>query len=498
MKRFRNTIISAGLTASLAAALGLMTTTALADGAHGMKREAPKEEPKAEAMPEEMKTVKIDTGYGNAAHQSLHLAYGRAAIVELPVNVRDVLVANPGAVESVLRSPRQVYIMGAAPGANTNVVFFDAAGKQILNLDVHVGFDTHALHNLFSRYIPGSGIKAEALNGSLVLSGQVASPAEADRAVLLARQWMASASGANAEPSIVNLMSIAGPEQVMLKVRIVEMQRTLLKQLGFNFAAAGFLGDTAFSVIQNNGGFSLDDGGNLVSGLTSGTNVATSYTDTDGGLRSLDTAIKALETLGLVRTLAEPNLTAISGEQADFLAGGEVPVLSTLDQNGNAIIEYKPFGVSLGFTPTVLSAGRIAMKLSTEVSDVGATTGDNPTFTTRRANTAVELPSGSSLVIAGILQSRLEQTMNGMPGVKDIPVLGALFRSKDYQQSETELAIIVTPYLVNPTHPNKVVSPTDGYQAADDAETLLMGKLNKVYKDGETAPDWQGPAGQSY
>ncbi len=443
-------------------------------------------------------TVKIDTGKGGAAYQTLALGSGKAAIVELPVDVRDVLVSNPAALDAVVRSSRQVYLLGLSAGSSTNVVFFDLAGRQVLNLDVSVGNDMSALEDLFKSYIPDADIKAEAVRGSMILSGTVATAAEADRAVQLAMKFVSSSSSGSTAGEVVNMIQIAQSQQVMLKVRIVEMQRTLLKQLGFNFGAAWLSGggNTAWRILQNNGGFEFNpDTGALQTPFTEGFDAGFSSVNGD---TAIDTTIKALENLGLVRTLAEPNLTAISGESAKFLAGGEIPVVSTQDQNGNGVITYKPYGVGLGFTPVVMSKGRITLKMNTEVSDIGTGgTENNPSFNVRRAETTVELSSGSSLVIAGILQSRLRNTASGMPGVKDVPILGALFRSKNFLQEETELVIMVTPYLVNPTSPAKLQTAADGFQSADDAEQLLTGRMNKIYKaeDGSATPTWSAPAG---
>jgi pilus assembly protein CpaC len=461
MKRFLKTTTAA-------AALGLALTGTAFAGDAGMAAA-------------KTTTVKVDTGRGGAAYQTLTLGAGKAAIVELPVDVRDVLVSNPAALDAVVRSPRQVYLLGLTAGTSTNAVFFDVAGRQILNLDVTVGNDMSALEDLFKAYIPDADLKAEAVRGSMVLSGTVATAAEADRAVQLAKKFVISQSGSTTAGEVINLIQIAQSQQVLLKVRIVEMQRSLIKQLGLNLGAAGLTegGHTAWRILQNNGGFAYDaDTGTIKTPFTDGFDGGISSAN---GSTSIDATIKAMEELGLVRTLAEPNLTAISGSPAKFLAGGEIPVNSTLDQNGNVVVNYKPYGVGLGFTPVVMGAGRISLQLNTEVSDIGSGgTATSPTFNVRRAETTVEMASGNSLVIAGILQSRLRNTAMGTPGIKDVPVLGALFRSKDFLQEETELVIIVTPYLVNPTAPAKLQTAADGFQNADDGENLLLGRMNKV------------------
>jgi pilus assembly protein CpaC len=240
-------------------------------------------------------------------------------------------------------------------------------------------------------------------------------------------------------------------------------------------------------------------------------NIATTQTTSGStGLNKLNTTIQAFERVGLVRTLAEPNLTAVSGESAKFLAGGEFPVPTGEDQTGHVSIEFKPFGVGLGFTPVVLSGGRISLKISTEVSELsttGAFTLSNgagaaplvvPSLTVRRAETTVELPSGGAMMIAGLLQDTSKQDIDSVPGLMNLPVLGALFRSRDYLAGETEMVVIVTPYLVNSTSPENLQTPADGLQIANDTDTVLLGRLNKAYKrpdDATAGRTYQGPFG---
>jgi len=282
----------------------------------------------------------------------------------------------------------------------------------------------------------------------------------------------------------INLLAVEGKDQVMLKVRIVEMQRSVTKQMGLDLSAIGDLGGSTVSLLNS-------VGPSLTNGLTAGG----TYNNSGGGdLTSLSGAISALETVGLVRTLAEPTLTAISGETANFLAGGELPLFSgaTRDDNGNLIssFEFKPFGVSLGFTPVVLSEGLISLSISTEVSEPTTenafiSEGGNTVLgiRVRRANTVVEMPAGGSLVIAGLIREESRSSVDGTPGLKDVPGLGALFRGRDSLTTQTEVVIMVTPYLVDPTHPDKLQSPGDGFVAANDTESLLMGRLNKVYAE---------------
>jgi len=294
------------------------------------------------------------------------------------------------------------------------------------------------------------------------------------------------------------------------------MQRTIVKQLGFDLTAIAKTGEVDFAVV-NEPSFPLV--GRFLGGLQAGG----FYDNPDplaNGLQRLDATIKAMEGVGLIRTLAEPNLTAISGESAQFLAGGEFPVPVGRDRDGNIIIEFKPFGVGLGFTPVVMSEGRISLRISTEVSELtnqGAltfqgstvtdpTTGQTfvipgltiPALNVRRAETTLELPSGGSLVMAGLIQEATRQNLEGIPGAKDIPVLGALFRSRDFEAQETELVVIVTPYLVNATSADALQTPADGFRTAPDANTLLLGQINRIYRvpgseSGEAS--WRGPHG---
>jgi pilus assembly protein CpaC len=485
--------------------------------------------------------VRVDLA-GGGATQSVTLPKGKSAIVELPIDARDVLVTNPSVADAVLRSPRRIYVMGVKSG-QTDAVFFDAAGRRILSLDIRVDQDVSALAQTINRVIPGARVRVDSMNDSVILSGQVMNATDGDRAVQVAR-----ASVAKPE-QVINMITIAGKDQVMLKVRIVEMQRNIIKQLGFDTnAVLGQLGETQY-LFNRNATFGVN--GDLLGGLTGGWRVDTTRgpimqqpcgyappndqvmcdviaraggnADTakvtsglagDPGLNSGSGMIKAFERVGLVRTLAEPNLTAVSGESARFLAGGEFPVPVGQDDTGRVTIEFKPFGVGLGFTPVVMSGGRISLKISTEVSELspqGAFTltnggGNNltiPALVVRRAETTVELPSGGGMMIAGLMREQTRQNIDSLPGMTTLPVLGALFRSRDYLEGETELVVMVTPYIVKPTNPNALQTPADGFRVASDPETILLGRLNSVYKTKTkakaqpqaAAPTYQGPYG---
>ena len=444
--------------------------------------------------------VKIDMGGESAVSKSIILPLNKAAIVELPEAAADVLVSQPGVVEAVVRSPRRVYLLGLSTG-QTNAFFFDSRGRQILNLEIQVERDMDALSELIGRVLPEARIEIESVNDNVILRGVVQSASEAANASELAGRFVGN------ENNVVNMLRVRDPEQVMLKVRIVEMQRQLLKQLGVSVSGSIPISNSNFTFaaansIATNGGLGL----------------AGNRPNSTGTLRDLDASFQAFESNGLVRILAEPNLTAVSGESARFLAGGEFPVPVGQD-DGVISIEFKEFGVGLGFTPLVMSKGRINLKISTEVSEIttenaffvpGATTVDDagnltttaglsiPGLSVRRANTVVEMPSGGSLVMAGLLQEDMRSTIEGVPGVKDVPLLGQLFRSRNYANNETELVIIVTPYLVKSTHESALLDPAEGFVPASDAQTILLGKIVSTYGlagAGVNEAALQGPMG---
>ncbi len=426
--------------------------------------------------------VKIQEPGSGVNSRSIVLPFSKSTVIELPDNVMDVIVSNPDVVEAVVHTSRRTMLIGKEAG-QTNVYFYGHDGQELLNIDIRVERDIGGLEGLIARNAPSSSVEVQVFNSNILLTGSVPNAAAADTVEKLARMWLGQ-GGQNQNGEIVNLLAIKGKDQVMLKVRIVEMQRSVTKQMGLDLSAIGDLGGSTVSLLNN-------VGPTISSGLTaSGT-----YNNTSGGdLTSLSGALSALETVGLVRTLAEPTLTAISGETANFLAGGEIPLFSgsSLDDQGRLqrSFEFKPFGVSLGFTPVVLSEGLISLSISTEVSEPTTENafvsegGENVLgIRVRRANTVVEMPAGGSLVIAGLIREESRSTIDGTPGLKDVPGLGALFRGRDSRTTQTEVVIMVTPYLVDPTHPDKLQTPSDGYQQANDVESLLMGRLNKVYAE---------------
>jgi len=504
------------------------------------------------------RVIAVSTHSGSPVHQRITLPLDKALIVQIDADARDVLVSNPEIVDAVVRSPRRIFLM-ALKGGQTNAFFFDAAGRQLASLDIRVEKDVTDLSQLIHNSLPNSNVKISAVSDNIVLSGQVENAQQATRAQDIATRF------AGDPAKVVNMLQIKGGEQVMLKIRIAEMQRTVAKQFGIDLSSAMQVAGVPIALSTSNpfglvghalsdlsggtlgsvcpGAFvphqtinttsTLNTGNSTVQTLTNGTtvinNTSTNPNLLEGGTangvsalastvqtiasgvptvvqtvtnnvpcaspNNLQGVVKALEQVGLVHMLAEPNLVAVSGETAKFLAGGEFPVPSGRDSQGNISISFKQFGVGLSFTPVVMSKGRISLQMSTEVSELtntgayilqgstsanGVTSGglSIPALSVRRAETTIELPSGGSFAIAGLMQHNTKQVLDSFPGLKDMPVLGALFRSRDFQNDETELVVMATAYLVNPTTEDKLVSPTDGFVAPTDLETILLGRLN--------------------
>ena len=461
--------------------------------------------------PEPSQTLRIRPGGTGPQSHALNLPLSKAAIIELPEDARDVLVSNPDIVDAVVRTPRRVYVVGMKVGLS-NAFFFSGSGKQLLNLEIRVERDMNVLESLIERSIAGADVKIESVNDRVILLGSVRNASDAEAARQIAIRFVTDADKQLKTDAVVSRLAIRGSDQVMLRVRVAEMQRSLSKQLGTDFSAAFDIGKNLPISLTSSNPFSLLGQALSVSQSFQFGNIL------DNG-NAVQAMIKAFERTGMIRTLAEPNLTAVSGEAAKFLAGGEFPVPVARDRDGNVQIEFKPFGVGLGFTPVVLSEGRISLRISTEVSEI---TGENafvsqgglsvdsdgnliavpgvtiPGLRVRRAETTVELPSGGSMVMAGLLQQSMKQNIDGIPGLKNLPILGALFQSRDFQSGETELVVIVTPYLVEATSPQNLALPTDGFAPPTDAETVLLSRLNAVYgAKGKAQPQGQlkGPIG---
>ncbi|HKQ46166.1 MAG TPA: type II and III secretion system protein family protein [Rhizomicrobium sp.] len=505
---------------------------------------------------------------GASSHQRLTLSLDKAAVVQLDADARDVLVSNPDLVDAVVRTPRRIFLLATKVG-QTNAFFFDAQGKQILALDIRVEKDVVDLAGLMKTSMPNSAIQVQALNDNVLLTGSVASALEVSRAADLAARFTGDPK------KVVNMINIAAGQQVMLKVRISEMSRSIAKQFNVNLSAAGNIGGvpmaastqnpygllgralsdlsggqigdvcagqffpTTTSSIASSASSALTGAANLAGALSGGAtansiqtviNPVTGLPVTTGNLNSTGTLsplsqnlatsagtnyststqipchspnnaqgiLNALERVGLVHMLAEPNLTAVSGETAKFLAGGEFPVPASRDRDGNVTVEFKQFGVGLSFTPVIVAPGRISLQLSSEVSEltnagsfsVGSSLNGLtiPALSVRRTATTIELPSGGSFAVAGLMQHNTKQVLAGFPGAKDLPVIGALFRSRDFADEQTELVVLVSAYLVEPTAEANLSVPTEGFIAPTDPETLLLGRLNAVYKKKDEKP----------
>ncbi|MEE9314262.1 MAG: type II and III secretion system protein family protein [Rhizobiaceae bacterium] len=419
----------------------------------------------------------------------IRLGLNKSMVVDLPSIANDVLVANPKVADAVMRTSRRIYLFGKQIG-QTNVFIFDGTGKQIAALEIVIERDIAGLESSLNRLIKNSDVKAEMINDNMVLTGSVQTPTDAARAVELATAFVEggeatdngdslfeSLFGGGGKSKIINLIKIEGEDQVMLKVVIAEIQRNVTKQLGISSTLDA----------SSSSGFSFSS---FASGVAQQTISNGSFANI--GLNALQSRLHAMEIAGVIRTLAEPTLTAISGEQAEFKVGGtwQIPTNASQTVAEGLQVTYtaEPYGIYLSFVPTVLTEGRISLKLKTEVKEPSSTGASTLTtranlFATRSrmASTTVELPSGGSMAIAGLVQDDIRQVVSGMPGLSRIPVLGSLFRSKEYIRNETELVIIVTPYLVRPVARKNLAQPDENFQPATNSSGLFMGRVNRVY-----------------
>ena len=410
----------------------------------------------------------------------LALGIGKSVVIDLPRDIKDVLVADPKIANAVVRSAQRAYIIGAAVG-QTNIVFFDAAGLQIAAYDIAVKRDLNGVRAALKQAMPNSDIQIEGVGDGVVLSGVANTPIEAQQAGELAARLAGSAD------KVVNSIAVRGRDQVMLKVTVAEVARTIIKQLGIDLTASMNYG-TAVVNFNNSNPFTAY-GRPLVAGNTAIGSI--------GATPSVQATLRAMESAGVVRTLAEPNLTAISGESATFIAGGEFPVpagytCDPITRQCNTQISFKKFGISLNFTPVVLTEGRISLRVMTEVSELSnensitITQGSGnsltiPSIKTRRAETTLEIPSGGAMAMAGLIQEQTKQAINGLPGLSQLPVLGTLFRSRDFVNSQTELMVLVTPYIVRAVAQKDLSRPDDGFANSSDPQADLLGSINRIY-----------------
>jgi pilus assembly protein CpaC len=411
----------------------------------------------------------------------LSLGVGKSVVIDLPRDVKDVLVADPKIANAVVRSAQRAYIIGAAVG-QTNIVFFDSAGQQIAAYDIAVKRDINGIRGALKQIMPNSEIQVDGLGDSVVLSGTAASPIEAQQAGDLAAKL------AGGPEKVVNSIVVRGRDQVMLKVTVAEVARNIVKQLGVDLSGSLNYGTSVVNF--NNSNPFTAYGRSLVN--TNGITGAFG----NGPTPTVQATIRAMESAGVVRTLAEPNLTAISGESATFIAGGEFPIpagysCDPVTRVCTTQIMYKKFGISLNFTPVVLTEGRISLRVMTEVSELS---NDNaitlnqqgssltvPAIRTRRAETTLEIPSGGAMAMAGLIAEQTKQAVNGLPGLTQLPILGALFRSRDFVNSQTELMVLVTPYVVRAVAQKDLSRPDDGFSNATDPQADLIGSINRIY-----------------
>lgn len=442
------------------------------------------------------------------------LSIGQGELITLPADVADVWVSNSGIADVYVSNPRQIHLFGKEFGEAT-LFATNAAGGVIYSANVRVSQNITSIDRMLKLAMPEADIHVSTTGQIAVLTGTVAAPddsAQAERLVtsLLNPGVDASTPGATLKIGVFNRLRTATPLQVNLQVRFAEVSRSFIKNVGVNLKSLDSTGGFLFGIGSGR------DPGTITPGVpptptTPGT--GTSFTFLNGSQRTtlglagklfgldLLSAIDLGETIGQVSTLANPNLTALSGETGTFLAGGEVPI--PISQGlGTATVEFKQYGVSLAYTPTVLADGRISLRVRPEVSQldysnaVAIGTTRVPGFITRRAETTVELGSGQSFMIGGLLQNNHNNSFDKTPGVGDVPILGALFRSNAFQRNETELVIVITPYLVKPVNANEIALPTDGYKAPTDLDRILLGQLTGTTPSGaRPKPSMAPPAG---
>jgi len=394
--------------------------------------------------------------------------------VRLPGEVRNVVVANPDVADIILPQDgarTHVYILARAVGS-TSVIFEDVDGNILFQGDIQVDVDVSGIQAALKEMMGEEKIEITSQRNGVFIKGFVRSAGASSQAVNIARRFVPD------NLDIINHLEVLGSRQVIMQVRVSEMKRTAIKKLGINFTGGGTAGSPAIASTY------------AATAVTAATTFAT------GTLLPASNAIgnityRVMEETGLAKTLAEPTLTAISGETASFLAGGSFPMPTAVDNNGTVTYEQQPFGVRLNFTPTVMDNGQISLHLATEVSerDTALSVGIFPGLRVKRTETIIDLPSGGSMMISGLIQNISTNTINGVPGLKDVPILGALFRSEQFQNEETELVVTVTAYLAKPVgHDARLALPSDGFVASSDLDLYLLGHLHKQYAKTELPP----------
>jgi pilus assembly protein CpaC len=452
---------------------------------------------------------------GEARHISMGV--GKSTIVDLPEDAAEIFVANPGVANAVVRTARKIYIIGVAAG-QTSLFALDKSGREIGSYEINIGRDIGELSQIIQAAMPTTHIVVRTVGDAIILTGEVTSAEEAQRAADMAQGFAkqnSAGNGVNTGGLVINSLTIRGRDQVMLKVTISEMRRDIAKQLGITSAGWGTITNgTLTSGLSQVNAFGIN--GSLASSSTAVSSVSGLLLNPSS---SLQATLEAFERTGVSRTLAEPTVSAISGESAHFTVGGQFPYSSGLvcgstgtgstttsstTSSCTAGAAFKNYGITLNFEPVVLSEGRILLHLATEVADIDYTHAVNidgvstPGLITRQNDTTIELPSGGSIATAGLIQQTSTQVINGLPGLLSVPILGALFRSRDYQRQETELIVIVTPLIVKPVAATALARPDDGFTDASDPQGWLLGRMNKLYatpSNPEAARNYRGQVG---
>lgn len=446
-----------------------------------------------------------------AADNEIIVPIHRSELISLPSDIKEVIVANPNVADIYVHGTNKVSIVGKAIGS-TNLRVLGSDNNVLRTLGVRVSYDLPGIRQTLHQLFPYEDIAVQPVNNNLALTGMVSSPAVAAKAVQVVNEYLLpmdekqrprgtgfalanTMATSNADTGVINMLKVTSGQQVLLRVRVGEMQRTALKQLGINWRVVN-----PDSITAATGLLVGAPAGSLP--VRSDTFAGIAGTVNKGGT-SITAMLDALERNNLFKLLAEPNLVAMSGEEAEFLAGGEFPI-PLQAQDEQITIQFKEFGVSVKFLPKVLSDARIRISVAPEISelsDEGAIELQGftiPALTTRRAKTTVELAPGESFMIAGLLRDQSQTTIDQIPGLGELPVLGALFRSTDFQRNETELVIAVTPYLVDPLTGDEVRLPTDGYRHSSMMEQFFYGALGKLSEDSLRAsqtPSLEGPIG---
>ncbi len=413
--------------------------------------------------------------------QSLSVEVNKGLLLRLDTPATDVFIANPAVADIQVKSPTLIYVLGKQTG-ETSIYAMGQGERMIYSASIHVMQNLERLNDAIARLLPEAAVEVQSANGTVILTGYVDSPEEAAIAVRLTEQMTGQAE------RLIDRLKITTPRQVNLRVKFAEMGRDVVKTLGFNWESAFSNSDVFFGLATGLDVFDIID--DPVTGLplkqfstlNNGTNSLVGSVTT--GNFDLNTVIDALESEGFLSVLAEPNLTAISGESANFLAGGEFPI--PVPDEGDISIQFKEFGVSLTFVPTVLSDEKINLKIMPEVSQLSSNGAISingisvPAITTRRAETTIELGSGQSFAVAGLIQNNITQDVSKTPGLADIPILGALFKSDRFRRQETELVIIATPYIVRPVSERQIAIPNENYRPPNDFDRYLRGQTYKT------------------